>query len=107
MPYPQNQSRNSLTSSILGMDLALTGRQVQTGFGGRIDLLALDADANCVIVEPKGGRTPRDVVAQILEYAAWIRGLGYGESGKIAEGYRKKISPPFTRRVLGRRSESR
>ncbi len=76
--------------ALLGMDLAVIGRQVQTGFGGRIDLLALDADANCVILELKRGRTPREVVAQILEYAAWIRGIGYGELDQIAEDYRKK-----------------
>ena len=32
--------------SILGMDLAIVGRQVQTPFGGRIDLFGLDSDAN-------------------------------------------------------------
>jgi len=76
--------------SLLGMDLAIIGRQVQTGFGGRIDLLALDRDANCVVVELKRGRTPRDAVAQVLEYAAWIKDLGYSELDQITKDYRKK-----------------
>jgi RecB family endonuclease NucS len=79
--------------SLLGMDLAIIGRQVQTDLGGRIDLLALDSDANCVILELKKGRTPREAVAQILEYAAWVKGLSYGELDRIAQGHRKKCSP--------------
>jgi len=76
--------------SLLGMDLMIIGSQVQTGFGGRIDLLALDADANCVILELKRDRTPREVVAQTLEYAAWIRGVGYGELDQISQKNLKK-----------------
>jgi hypothetical protein len=37
------------------------------------DLLALDKDGNLVIIELKKGRTPREVVAQLLEYAAWAK----------------------------------
>lgn len=39
------------------------------------DLLGLDADGKVAIVELKRGRPPRDVVAQILEYAAWANDL--------------------------------
>src|SRR5207244_13116149 len=39
--------------SVLGMEVAIVGRQVQTPFGGRIDLLAVDRNANCVILELK------------------------------------------------------
>ena len=35
------------------------------------DLLGVDAEGNLVVVEFKRGRTPREVVAQLLEYAAW------------------------------------
>ncbi|SRR6266478_1553362 len=70
--------------SILGMELAIIGRQVQTDFSGRIDLLALDRDGNCAILELKRGRTPREVVAQILDYAAWVKHLGYVELDEIA-----------------------
>lgn len=76
--------------SILGMDIALIGRQVQTDFGGRIDLLALDRDANCVILELKRDRTPREVVAQLLDYGAWVRGLGYDELDQIAQSKLQK-----------------
>lgn len=76
--------------SLLSMELAIIGRQVQTTFGGRIDLLALDPDANCVIIELKRGRTPREVVTQLLDYAAWVKDLGYSELDQIAQRYQQR-----------------
>src|SRR5215469_16150689 len=35
------------------------------------DLLGVDSEGNLIIVELKKGKAPREVVAQILEYAAW------------------------------------
>ncbi len=76
--------------SILGMDMAIVGRQVQTNFGGKIDLLAIDRDANCVVLELKRGRTPREVVAQLLDYGAWVKDLGYSELDQIAQRWAQK-----------------
>lgn len=39
------------------------------------DLLGLDKDGNIVVIELKKGRTPREVIAQLLEYAAWASDL--------------------------------
>ena len=58
-----------------GTDLLIIGRQVQTGFGGVIDLLALDAEGRVHVVELKRARTPRDVVAQTLDYGSWVKDL--------------------------------
>lgn len=44
------------------------GRQVRTEHGGFIDLLAIDRDANLIVLELKKQQTPRDVVAQLLDY---------------------------------------
>lgn len=57
---------------ILSGEWMLIGRQVETGFSGRIDLLAIAPDGSLVVVELKRDRTPREVVAQALDYAAWI-----------------------------------
>ena len=57
---------------ILSGEWMLIGRQEQTGFGGRIDLLAIAPDASLVLIELKRDRTPREVVAQALDYAAWV-----------------------------------
>jgi RecB family endonuclease NucS len=48
----------------------LIGRQQDTGFGGRIDLLAIAPDGALVLIEIKRDRTPREVVAQALDYAS-------------------------------------
>lgn len=53
----------------------LIGRQEDTGFGGRIDLLAIAPDGSLVLIELKRDRTPRDVVAQALDYAGWVEKL--------------------------------
>jgi len=71
---------------LLSGDWMLIGQQEQTGFGGRIDLLAIAPDASLVLIELKRERTPREVVAQALDYAAWIETL---TSERIAQIYRR------------------
>ena len=51
------------------------------------DLLGVDSEGNLVIVEFKRGRTPRDVVAQLLEYAAWANELSEEQIQEIADAY--------------------
>jgi uncharacterized protein YeaO (DUF488 family) len=60
---------------LLSDEWMLIGRQEDTGFGGRIDLLAVAPDGSLVLIELKRNRTPRDVVAQSLDYAAWVEKL--------------------------------
>ena len=40
-----------------------------------IDLLAIDADGNLHVLELKRDKTPRDVVAQVLDYGSWVTTL--------------------------------
>lgn len=60
---------------MLSDEWMLIGRQEDTGFGGRIDLLAIAPDASLVLIELKRDRTPREVVAQALDYASWVEKL--------------------------------
>lgn len=60
---------------LLSDDWMLIGRQENTGHGGRIDLLALAPDVSLVLIELKRDRTPREVVGQALDYAAWVEKL--------------------------------
>src|SRR5687767_9604834 len=60
----------ALDCSVLGSDLLIIARQ-QNAFGKRIDLLAIDPEGRMAIIELKRDKTPRDVVAQVLEYGAW------------------------------------
>lgn len=60
---------------IIGLDVLVLGRQIVTDFNARIDILAIDREGDITIIELKRDRTPREVVAQILDYASWIAGL--------------------------------
>lgn len=61
---------------ILGKRLLLIGRQVPTDHHKFIDLLAIDADGGLHVLELKRDRTPREVVAQLLDYGSWVQDLG-------------------------------
>lgn len=63
---------------ILGLgNLFQIGRQVVTDFGKRIDLLAIDGQGDLHVIELKKDRTPREVVAQALEYGFWVQSLSF------------------------------
>src|ERR1035438_5713275 len=68
---------------LLSDEWMLIGRQEDTGFGGRIDLLAVAPDGSLVLIEIKRARTPREVVAQALDYAAWVHKLRAEEIAAI------------------------
>ena len=67
--------------------LLIVGRQVPTDLGKSIDLLGVDREGNVVVVELKRDRTPRDVVAQALEYAAFASRLDVDELEGILGEY--------------------
>ena len=69
---------------LLSDEWMLIGRQEGTGLGGRIDLLAIAPDGSLVLIEIKRDRTPREVVAQALDYASWVEKL---QSDEIAGIY--------------------
>lgn len=60
---------------MLSSEWMLIGRQEVTSYGGRIDLLAIAPDASLVLIELKRDRTPREIVAQALDYASWVEQL--------------------------------
>jgi hypothetical protein len=73
--------------SILGMDVLLIGRQVVTSNQGRIDLLAIDNEANLVVLELKRDKTPREIVAQALDYASCVKDLSYEQIDAITKSF--------------------
>jgi hypothetical protein len=100
--------RDSLMSDIglIGFDLLVLGKEVSTDFGTRVDILAIDVEGDLYVIELKRDRTPRDVVAQVLDYASWAVDLTYDEirsifsdqnAGKAFEeafGEKFEVSPP-------------
>ncbi len=75
--------------------LLIIGREVQTDLGGRIDLLGVDPPGNVVVVELKKGRTPRETVAQVLEYAAFAERLNADQLETICQTYMNDESLNF------------
>jgi hypothetical protein len=86
---------------LLNADWMLIDRQENTGFGGIIDLLAIAPDSSLVLIEIKRDRTPREVVAQALDYAVWVETLDasqiasiysrFSKGGNLVEDFRKKF----------------
>ena len=73
--------------SILSERWLLIGQQVRTMHGGFIDLLALNQDGQIILVELKRNQTPREVVAQALDYASWVQNLAAEEIAGIFSKY--------------------
>ena len=73
-------------SSVLSSEWMLIGRQEITSFGGRIDLLAIAPDGSLVLIELKRDRTPRELIAQALDYASWVDRLS---ADKVAQIYHR------------------
>jgi hypothetical protein len=80
--------------SILNPRWLLIGRQVYTDFGKCIDLLAIDSTGSIVIIELKKHRTPRDVVAQAIDYASWVESLSSEKFAQIYGDYASKCFLP-------------
>ena len=86
----ENWLENSPEQTLAQEDFLWIGRQTSaTDEDGTIfsDLFGIDSEGNLVIAELKKGRTPRDIIAQILDYAAWADDLSESEIREIAEAY--------------------
>lgn len=71
--------------SVLDPGLLVIGRQVETDFGGFIDLLCLDGNGDIVVVELKRAKTPREITAQVLDYGSWVKDLSNDAITEIAD----------------------
>jgi hypothetical protein len=77
---------------ILGTPLLLIGRQVPTDYGKFVDLLAVDDEGNLHVLELKRDKTPREVVAQALDYGSWVRNLSHDDVLQIFANYRDDVA---------------
>lgn len=64
-------------AQIGGVDVLYVAQQGSPGEGGIFDIVGVDEQGDIVVIELKRGRSPRDIVAQALEYAASIRNEEY------------------------------
>ena len=67
--------------------LLIIGRQVTTNLGSIVDLLGIDRQGNLVVVELKRDRTPRDTLAQVLEYGSFVEELDTDQLENILKNY--------------------
>jgi len=95
-PIESESRLEDLLAQDLGVadpNLLLIGRQVPTAHGKFIDLLAIDANGSLVVLELKRDRTPREVVAQLLDYGSWVRSLEDDDIASIFECFLQKYVP--------------
>ena len=85
--------------------LLIIGRQVPADLNKSIDLLGVDREGNVVVIELKRGRTPRDVVAQALEYAAFAARLDMDELEGIYRDSREYSQDPLEMDLASRHRE--
>jgi len=74
--------------AVLGEPLLIIGREVPTSDQKRIDLLGIDADGDLHVLELKRDRTPRDVVAQTIDYGSWVQQLSNEDIRDLFERYK-------------------
>ncbi|ACB83968.1 endonuclease NucS [Natranaerobius thermophilus] len=60
------------------------------------DLLGIDEQGNLLVIELKRGRTPREVIAQALEYAARVSRMDYDKLNNIAKKHFKKYDIKYS-----------
>jgi uncharacterized protein YeaO (DUF488 family) len=95
---------------ILSSEWLLIGRQEYTNHGGRIDLLAIAPDGALVLIELKRDRTPREIVAQALDYASWVEELTpdkiaqiyqrYSNGGKLDDAFQQRFGAKLDEETL-------
>ncbi|HVU39037.1 MAG TPA: hypothetical protein VHC95_11935 [Opitutales bacterium] len=85
---------------ILSDEWMLIGQQEQTDFRGRIDLLAIAPDGSLILIELKRHLTPREIVAQSLDYASWVEKLAAKDISSIYSRFTngRSLQEDFRRR---------
>lgn len=72
--------------ALLEQGLVILARQLNLE-GGRLDLLALDLQANFVVIEIKKGIVSRDTITQAIDYSASIDSMPIDELSRRADEY--------------------
>jgi hypothetical protein len=75
--------------TILSQNLAVIGSQVVSPYGKKIDILAINSTGELVIIEFKRDKPNHEVIAHVLDSAAWIKDLCYDELTNILNTYGK------------------
>ncbi len=71
-------------------NVLIIGRQVMTNLNSKLDLLAVDRKGDSVVIELKRDRTPRETIAQILEYASFVTSLSPEQLAEVFMQYSRE-----------------
>lgn len=77
---------------LLDSNWLVIGRQVITRNGKVLDILCIDRGYKLIVVELKKSLTPREVTAQIIEYASYIAEMKIEDLKNIYEAYMDKYT---------------
>jgi RecB family endonuclease NucS len=81
----------------------IIGRQVTTNLNSFIDLLGIDSSGNTIVIELKRNKTPRETIAQILEYSSFVEKLDYSQLNEIYQDYSgEDIQLKFLKQIKGK-----
>jgi hypothetical protein len=88
-------------SGMLSNQWLVIGQQTRTYNNKPLDLLAIEPDGSLVLIELKRDKTPRDVVAQAIDYASWVENLipqqiaeiyrDFSKGGNLADDFKEKF----------------
>lgn len=73
-----------------GQPMLSLGIEIVTGHGQAIDNLYVDGNGVLVAAELKRGKSPRDVTAQIVDYAAHVAALEWEDIDELCQQYRQQ-----------------
>ena len=83
----ENWLENNPDKIIENGNLMIIGRQVTTNLGSYIDLLGIERQGDVVVLELKRNHTPRETLAQTLEYASFAEQLNAEQLEQILKDY--------------------
>ncbi|MGD8719261.1 MAG: hypothetical protein PVH29_10620 [Candidatus Zixiibacteriota bacterium] len=70
--------------SLVSDEVLIVGSHVSTEFGTEADIIGIESNGDLVIIELKRDKTPAEVMAQALGYAAWVSRVDYETITDIA-----------------------
>jgi hypothetical protein len=89
-----------------GQPMMSLGREISTQHHHAIDNLFIDGNGVLVVAEMKRGKSPRDLIGQVIDYAAYVTRLGWEDvdrfcrkrqSADLSTAFQKTFGHPLTR----------
>lgn len=86
-----------------GQPMLSLGMEMMTNLGHAIDNLYLDGNGMLVVCEAKRGKAPREVISQLLDYAAFVNGLTWADVEKYCKKRQGKSLDDACLALFGRK----